>query len=132
MTSIENIVNKNIVSVSPDDSFLEACRILINMGFNHLPVIHEEKVVAMITSNDALSILLNPSFNKESKQLENLTIKDFISQLYVISMDASSSLNTLVNSLIQNDIHSMPITKNDKPFGVITTFDLIKLLIKKK
>lgn len=49
-------MEKGIVSVSPGEDVFEALRIVRDENFRHLPVMHNDKCVGLVTSKDILRI----------------------------------------------------------------------------
>lgn len=58
MFSIEQVMTKNIVSVSPETSILETAKILASKEFHALPVIEDELLVGIITTTDLIKYLI--------------------------------------------------------------------------
>ena len=58
MLSIEQIMTRNITTVSSSDSIRKVAKILSNENFHALPVVDNDKLVGIVTSTDLLNYLL--------------------------------------------------------------------------
>jgi len=58
--TIEEVMMKNLVTVSPDDSLAKALELLCDNRFHALPVVFDEELRGIITSHDFLFTLLHP------------------------------------------------------------------------
>jgi CBS domain-containing membrane protein len=58
MFTIQQIMKKNIVSVSPSHSIKQVAKILAKEEFHALPVVHRNKLVGIVTTTDMINYLL--------------------------------------------------------------------------
>jgi CBS domain-containing protein len=58
MFSIEQVMNKNIVSVSSSNSIKEVAEILASKEFHALPVVDNNALVGIVTTTDLIKYLL--------------------------------------------------------------------------
>lgn len=58
MFSIEQVMNKNIVSVSSSNSIKEVAEILASKEFHALPVVDNNSLVGIVTTTDLIKYLL--------------------------------------------------------------------------
>ncbi len=59
MLSIEDLMIKNPVTVTPDTTILEVSKLLANKEFHSLPVVENEKLVGIITTTDLLHFFID-------------------------------------------------------------------------
>ena len=59
MFTIEQVMAKNLVSVSPQATIKEAAEILAKKEFHALPVIDNGKLVGILTTTDLINYLLD-------------------------------------------------------------------------
>lgn len=59
MFTIEQVMAKNLVSVSSQTTIKEAAEILANKEFHALPVVDERKLVGILTTTDLINYLLD-------------------------------------------------------------------------
>lgn len=53
---VKDIMEKNLITVSPDKDIFEAIRIMRDYNIRHLPVMHKGKFVGLVTMKDILKI----------------------------------------------------------------------------
>ncbi len=58
MFSIQQVMAKNLKSVSPDTTIKEVAEILATKEFHALPVVENEKLVGIVTTTDLIEYLL--------------------------------------------------------------------------
>ena len=57
---VKDVMSKNTVTISPDDSISDAARLMRKHDFNRLPVVDSEgKLVGIITRQDIISVFAN-------------------------------------------------------------------------
>ncbi len=57
---VKDVMSKNAVTISPDDSISDAARLMRKHDFNRLPVVDSEgKLVGIITRQDIISVFAN-------------------------------------------------------------------------
>jgi CBS domain-containing protein len=57
-TKVSQIMSRNPICISPDDSVNEAVRMILSYKIGGLPVLKEDKLVGMITTTDILKAIL--------------------------------------------------------------------------
>jgi len=108
----KDFVNKNIVSVSPDDSIGKASRLMKEKDFSQLPVKDEEGVyMGLITSNEVMD---------ENKEKKVKTLKSD----YIQKISHETGKEAIVG-LLKDDKHAVLVEKDEKVIGIITTADLL-------
>lgn len=59
MLSIEDLMIKNPITVTPDTTILEVSKLLASKEFHSLPVVENEKLVGIITTTDLLHFFID-------------------------------------------------------------------------
>jgi len=59
MLSIQDLMIKNPVTVTPDTTILEVSKLLANKEFHSLPVVENDKLVGIITTTDLLHFFID-------------------------------------------------------------------------
>jgi CBS domain-containing membrane protein len=59
MFSVEQVMAKNLTSISPDATIKEAAEILASREFHALPVVHGELLVGILTTTDLIRYLID-------------------------------------------------------------------------
>jgi CBS domain-containing membrane protein len=59
MFTVEQVMTKKLVTISPETTIKEAAEILATHEFHALPVVHDQLLVGIITSTDVIKYLLS-------------------------------------------------------------------------
>lgn len=149
-STVRDIMKKNVVSVYPETSLLEAHRVLQEHRFDGVPVVDGEKhLVGILTEYDLIakgSSLHLPTFQKILAELDVLrrdrtTFQDEVAQLKkitvadVMNADPLTFLqDTTLSEAIavfrdHHRVNPVPvITKDRIVIGVVSRYDVLKLL----
>lgn len=129
---IEEIMSKNVYSVSPDDRVIHARRIMIDQDIARLPVIDEGKLIGVISDNEIAFALagIKESFSlgKQKRRLDELLVRDAM-RSPAICTTKDVTCREAANVMIKNNIGFLPVIENEKIIGVVTRTDLIKTMI---
>lgn len=55
--NVEEVMKRNVMTISPSTKIIDVIDILIEQKINCLPVIHQEKLVGIITTRDFLNLI---------------------------------------------------------------------------
>ena len=58
MFSVEQVMTKNLISISPDTTIREAAEILASKEFHALPVCEGDLLVGIVTTTDLIKYLI--------------------------------------------------------------------------
>ena len=59
---VEHVMNRNVISVSPDDSIQTAAELLTTKHIHRLPVVHLDHLIGLITSQDIVRLVADGTF----------------------------------------------------------------------
>lgn len=141
---VKEIMNREIIYVSPETSVKEIFRIMINLDVIFVPVLDSNKViVGYVTVKTLLSRmrLYKPQktkedtqvhfdhheFIKEQGKLYGTTAKD-IMEIDIISIDENMNVVDVVEFMLNKNIFRLPVSRNDKIVGCVTWHDVLEAL----
>lgn len=155
-TKSAEIMTPNVVTISPTASVTDAVRLICEHGISGLPVVDRDgKLVGIITKTDLItleyetqferlyevdlkSILGSSEFNNASIQnfsseadSRDITLVETIMKRSVITASPETPLPVIAKLMYENNIHRIVITENDRVVGIITSMDLLKLIVQK-
>src|SRR3989338_318248 len=117
--SVQDIMEKNVVSVRPDTPLSEAAAVLAKHGFDGVPVMDEQNTLCgILTEYDLISkgsAIHLPTFQKI---LENMPV--FSKDKKKFQSDVAEAGNMKVRAVV--------IEKVRKVIGVVSRFDVLKPL----
>ncbi len=74
--TIEAIMTKNVITVSPETGLLEAAKLLLTHKIGCLPVVEHEELVGIITEGDMLRALVDLQERTEEGSANELMVED--------------------------------------------------------
>ncbi|MCT4563724.1 MAG: CBS domain-containing protein [Maledivibacter sp.] len=145
----KNVMNRNVVSIKPNDTLRDAVILMVKHSISGLPVIDEDKnIVGIISQSDVLrhgkrpfiletvdllEILLyeqSPeNYEKELKIALDLKIKDVMTK-GIITVLESTPAGKIAHLMISNKINRVPVIRDGKLVGIIGREDIIKAIAK--
>lgn len=114
----KELMNKKIVSLSPDDNVKDSINKMKKFGISQMPVINNEKIVGLVSE----STLLNALMNKKGGG-----IGDIMEETPPI-ISKSASIKVVSNLLRHYPV--VLVSESGKLIGLITKSDLLSMLYK--
>jgi len=135
-TRVIECMTTNPVTLTPTDTMQAAHDLLQAHPFHHLPVVNTQGcLVGMVSFSDYMRVLRNiydtPSEKKEdNRYLSTVLVQDVMTDGHrVIALDEQATLEDAFRLMKANKFHALPIIgKNNALKGIITVYDLLKLL----
>ncbi len=143
MKKVKDVVNRNLITVSPSSSFEEVINIM-KKGVGKVPVLENEKVVGIITRDDILvkegkfplppviafwEVMITLPGNKEYQEKLNkfssYKVEDIMSKVKMYS-SLEDNLEDVVTEMLNKKISYALVLENEKLVGIVTKSDLIK------
>ena len=129
--SVEEIMQKNLHYVSPEDRVIHARRKMIDENIARLPVINNGMLIGMVSDIDiAFAIAeIKRSFplGRQKHQLDELLVND-VMRTPAISINYDKTVTDAAKLMMENHVGSLPVIKNGKVVGIITRTDLLKTI----
>jgi len=146
---VKDIMQRKVITVSPETSILDVYRIMVNNKISSVPVVDREKVfLGLIHEMDLLariSVLKDklPSvkkpgnnravsvnyleFIKEQKKLYGKTAKDIMND-EVVTINEEMDLLEIIELILKRKISRFPVVRRDKLAGFLSRFDVVRAL----
>lgn len=130
---IKDILIPGLKTISPDATMVEAEKIFKEARIRHLPVSNGNEIIGIISDRDlqrARSVV--SLVDKGQTYIQgHKKVSDYMSSP-VLKMKGSDSVEELTREMIRLKVSSMIIeNENGFPVGIITTEDLLLLLLEK-
>ena len=128
---VREIMNKKILTVSPDDRIIHARRIMIDEKIARLPVVDKGRLVGMISDNELAFAFANvkKSFplGKQKHRLDEFFVKD-VMKTPAIWTRPSTTAKEASSLMLKHNVGALPIIENDKIIGIISRTDLLNTI----
>ena len=123
----------DLITVSPDTPLIQARELLRENNIKQVPVVDAEgKLVGILTDRDIKQAWASPattlSIYELTYVLQKLTVESvMVKGLITITPDAT--IERAASILHERKIGSLPVVQNDKLVGIITSTDLMEVLL---
>lgn len=145
MIKAKDIMNTDVVTVSPETTVEELGRLFIERGISGAPVVDpDNNLLGIITENDlirqnkrfhiptlvrlfdAFIPLEGPSsIEKEIRRMSASKVSEICTR-EVITIDPETSLQDIATLMSEKGIHLLPVLSSGKLVGIIGKMDVIK------
>ncbi len=140
-----DVMTRHVVSIGPDDSVLEAARLMLQHRISGLPVIDAAgALVGLVTEGDLLRRAETGTQRKRARWLEFIIGPARLAEEYVHtsgrkvadvmttdvrSVGADEPLESIVHSMERHRIKRLPVVQNGKVIGIVTRANLMRALV---
>jgi len=114
-TKVQNILKRAPV-LSEEDSLFRAVKLILEVDTRILPVGIENRVKKVVYDVDVIKAFLGNSIMEE--QVDKIMTRD------VITIDEKTSIAKAIKTLAENKISHLPIMKDGKLVGIVSTHDI--------
>jgi acetoin utilization protein AcuB len=124
---VRGVMSRDVICISPTISIEDAFGIMSEIGIRHLPVVEGERLVGLLSDRDLLPLA-------ELDAEGALTVKDEHEVAHLMTRDliVCSPQTTVAEAaelMLTEKIDSVPVVSGDEFVGLITSSDLLELLI---
>ena len=148
MITAKDIMTSEPVVVGPDWDIGKATAIMIDQGFNGLPVVDDEgELVGIICQSDIIaqqkklplpsyftfldgliSLRSTKSLEKEAQKIAATTVADAMTS-DPVKVAPDTGIDTLAALLVDNSFHTLPVVEHGKLVGVVGKEDVLRTLV---
>lgn len=132
---ISFIMTKNVITLNPTDTLLKAKKMMKDHNIRHLPVTSEKKLLGMVSLTDVLRMEFGEVYGPDETAMdgpivEMLTVGQ-IMRSPVKTVEEHQTIYEVAELLIQEEYHALPVQKEERLCGIVTTTDVIRCLVDK-
>jgi acetoin utilization protein AcuB len=119
--SVGDIMTREIVTMSPQDTFREAIGLIANRPFRHFLVVHPDgRLAGVISDRDLLRILARKPDWQNTTVGEVMTTK-------AVAVRPETPLSAAIGEILSHRINCLPVLEEKvKVCGIVTTTDMLK------
>lgn len=133
MQTIKQIMTKNLITVSPEDTMLLAYQLMYQKNIRHLPVFDGKNLIGLLSDRDvqrAMIVNHPEEINGEIFLRATWKVKEFMS-CPIFSVLESMSLKSVIEEIIHMKISAI-LVQNEKLeyVGIVTTEDILGEFLK--
>jgi CBS domain-containing membrane protein len=120
-TRVADIMTRELVALSPENTFGEAVQLMSDSPFRHFPVLHADGRLAGIFSDRDVLRVLGRTRNWQDKVVNSVMTQN------VVTVKPQTPLSTAASEMLFHQVNCLPvIDENGKVCGILTSADLLK------
>lgn len=125
---VRYIMNKEVITVSPEMDLEEALKLLSTKNLRHLPVVEHGKLVGIVSDRDLL--LASPAFGQEDKlEILSGTLLKQIMHRDIITVHPLETIDEAARLLYEHRIGCLPVLQQGTIVGILTQSDILFALM---
>ncbi len=155
MKTVEEFMNKDVISLSPDDTIFDAAKLLAQLKIAGAPVVKDDKVVGIVSLSDIVKFIniklgklpiidspgftslilalaqmqkLQLDFKKELNKITSSKVEEVMTK-DVTTISPTSTLLEAAELMEKHDVNRLPVVSEGKLVGIVTRADLVSALI---
>lgn len=126
---VRDIMSRNVVSISADDTLRIVKEIMEHGSVRHLPVVRRGDLVGVVSQRDllkaSLSNVMGLPAEEQSLFLEGVSIAEVMSAP-PITVGADASVQEAARLMGERKIGCLPVIEGDKFVGIVTETDVLR------
>lgn len=130
---VGRIMHTELITVSPTTSLEDASILVKKKKIDHLPVINDSgKLVGILSDRDLKQYWASPATTLSNHELNYLlqqVIVEMIMITPVITITPNTTIERAALIMQENDINALPVMEDDKLVGIITSTDVMGVLL---
>jgi acetoin utilization protein AcuB len=131
---VGRVMNTYLVTVPPETSIIKAKDIIAEKKINHLLVVDKNgNLVGIVSDRDVKQSWASPattlSVHELNYLLTQLTV-EMIMKKKIITISSGTTIETAALIMQKNRISALPVMEKEKLVGIITTTDVLEVLLR--
>lgn len=147
MTTVSEIMTRDVITVSPDTPVAEAAKLLLEKSVNGLPVVDEDNaLVGIICQSDLITqqkklplptyftlldgLIPLTSLGSVERQINKMSATEVKDAMTVdpVSVSPDSDIQEVANLMVEKNFHTIPIVRDGKLVGIVGKEDILRML----
>lgn len=132
LAPVSDIMTTSIITVSSNDTLEDVKAIFEKHRIHHIPVVNQGELVGMISQSDFLLFSHQPKEELHDTFLEKIRLKNYRVQdtmtQKLATLEHDDRINVALEIFRVNRFHALPVLRDKKLVGILTTFDIIDYL----
>ena len=131
---IKDIMQRDVVTVTPDTRLSQVLRLLQPRGFRHVPVIHNEALIGIISDRDVKQAMASlagvGAIGAEFERArERLTASEIMGRT-VTTIAPMDTVEEAARRMATQKISALPVTEEGRLVGIVTETDVLRLFVR--
>jgi acetoin utilization protein AcuB len=131
---VKDIMQRDVVTVTPETRLPQVLRLLQPRGFRHVPVVHNEVLVGIISDRDVKQCLASlagaDTMGTELERArERLTASEIMGRT-VTTIAPMDTVEEAARLMTTQKISALPVTEDGRLVGIVTETDVLQLFVR--
>ncbi len=133
---VSNIMTRQVLTLTPDNTLHDADRLFKQRKFRHIPIVSAEegKLIGILSRTDLLRLSFADHFGEDGEALADTAVYNMltIEQVMIgspVVVQADQSIKEVAEILAEREFHALPVVQDTTLVGIVTTTDLIQYLL---
>lgn len=128
--TVRDIMSSSVETATPNETVLDAQNRFRESGFHHLPVVDGERLLGIVSDRDVLRAA-GPSlgltaYDDDAGPNVDRTLREIMSP-YTLTADPTMSVEEAADTMLRNDVSSLPVLDEGRLVGIVTTADVLRM-----
>jgi len=116
---VKDIMSRNVVTITPDATVLEAAKKMVENNVKFLIVTENERLVGIVTEWDFVKKIA-----KGGKEILNAKLETIMTKK-VIVITPETTITEAAEIMLANNIKRLPVVENNVLIGVVTAMEIL-------
>jgi acetoin utilization protein AcuB len=130
---IGRIMHTNLITISPEASLIEAKELIDSNNIDHLLVVNKEgKLIGLLSDRDLKQNWASPANTLSTHELDYVLEKILVKMIMVktvVTITTETTIERAAQIMQSNNINSLPVMENEELVGIITSTDVMGVLL---
>ncbi len=130
---ISTIMTKDVIKLNITDNLTKAETLFKKHHIRHIPVVHGNKIIGMLSYTDLLRISFADAVDDDEDEIDttvyNMFTVEQVMAKNLVTITPQTTIKEAAEILATREFHALPVCETDLLLGIVTTTDLIKYLI---
>ncbi len=147
MTTVQDIMTTDVITVSPETEIAKAASILMNNKINGIPVVKDDNVVGILCQSDLIAqqkkfpvpslfsfldgyitLTSGKHLEKEVQKIAATTVNHAMTP-DPVTVQPETSIEEVAALMVDKNLHTLPVVERGKLVGIVGKADVLKLLV---
>jgi acetoin utilization protein AcuB len=129
---VEDVMQREVVTVTPGTTLPEALRLSKGRGVRHLPVMEGTGLVGIVSDRDLKRAMASPATSLERHELnyllEKITMEEIMTRA-VITVGPMLPVEEAARLMVKEKISAVPVTEQGRVVGIVTETDVLNVFL---
>jgi len=125
----KDIMTKEVITVKKEDTLADVAELMISKRISGFPVLENNEIIGIITANDlflVMDMIKTGEILKNNSSDYSQPKVSFAMSTEVITVSPEGNLDEIIGLMKYRNIHTLPVTSQNKLVGVIGRRDVFK------